>query len=256
MLNILTSLLDPYSRKARLQPALLSLLPAFFGPLLLVPEFQTIWAAVGGLVVFSGGATLLTHLGRGRGKALESKLFQAWGGKPSVSMLRHRDTTLPSLTKERYRSFVAAHVPGLVLAAPEAEQTCPIEADDAYESATSWLLARTRDRGKFGLLFQENINYGFRRNIWALKPWALAIDSIFIVIITILEADSWTGNIPNTLATVTVPVWACLILTVFHMLIFAFIIQPDWVRVQAEAYARQLLAACDTLANSRQINTV
>ena len=249
MLNILTSLLDPYSRKARLQPALLSLLPALFGLLLLIPEFQTIWAAVGGLLVFSGGATLLTHLGRDRGKALESKLFQAWGGKPSVAMLRHSDTSLPSVTKERYRSFVAAQVPGLVLASPEAEQTCPVQADDGYESANSWLLARTRDRAKFGLLFQENINYGFRRNIWALKPWALAIDSIFIVIITGLESDSWTGDIPNTLAVVSVPVWACVILTAIHMFIFTFIIQRDWVRVQAQAYARQLLAACDTLAN-------
>ena len=255
MLNILTSSLDPYTRKARLQPALLSLLPAFFGLVLLIPELQTIWAAFGGLVVFSGGATLLTHLGRDRGKALELQLFQAWAGKPSVAMLRHRDASLPSLTKERYRSFLEAHVPGLVLASPEAEQTCPIEADDGYESATSWLLARTRDRVKFRLLFQENINYGFRRNIWALKPWALAIDSIFIVIITILKSDSWTGDIPTTLAAVTVPVWACLILTVFHMLIFSFIFQPDWVRIQANAYARQLLAACDTLANERQINT-
>ena len=255
MHGILTSLLDPYSRKARLQPALLSLLPAFFGLLLLIPEFQTIWATVGGLVVFSGGATLLTHLGRDRGKALEPKLFQAWGGKPSVAMLRHRDTSLPSMTKERYRSFLAEHVQGLALASREAEQTCPIEADDGYESATSWLVSRTRNRDKFGLLFQENINYGFRRNIWALKPWALAIDSIFIVIITILESDSWTGDISTTLGLVTVPVWACLTLTVFHMSILAFIIQPDWVRVQAEAYARQLLAACDTLADEQQINT-
>lgn len=255
MHGILTSLLDPYSRKARLQPTLLSLLPAFFGLLLLIPEFQTIWAAVGGLVVFSGGATLLTHLGRDRGKTLEPKLFQEWGGKPSVAMLRHRDTGLPYLTKERYRSFLAAHVRGLALASPESEQTSPIEADDGYESATSWLLARTRNREKFGLLFQENINYGFRRNIWALKPWALAIDSIFIVIITILESDSWTGDIPTTLAVLTVPVWACLIIAVFHMLILAFIIRSDWVRVPAEAYARQLLAACDTLADEREINT-
>ena len=255
MLNILTSVLDPYSRKARLQPALLSLLPTFFALVLLSPEFQTIWTAVGGLVIFSGGATLLTHLGRDRGKALESKLFQLWGGEPSVAMLRHRDTNLPSLTKERYRRFLAAHVPGLVLASPESEQTCPIDADDGYESATSWLLARTRDRAKFGLLFQENINYGFRRNLWALKPWALGIDSILIVIITILESDSWTGNIPTTIALVAVPVWACVLLTVIHMLFFAFITQPDWVRVQAEAYARQLLAACDTLANKGRINT-
>ena len=249
MLNILTSSFDPYNRKARFQPALLSLLPAFGGLVLLIPEFQTIWAAVGGLVVFSGGATLLTHMGRDRGKALEPKLFKAWGGMPSVAMLRHRDTSLSPKTNERYRRFLASNVPGLELASPEEELSCPTRADDGYESATSWLLARTRDRGKFGLLFQENMNYGFRRNIWALKPWALAIDSVFIAIITILESESWTGNIPTTLAAVTMPTWACLTLTIFHMFIFALIVRPDWVRVQAESYARQLLAACDTLDN-------
>lgn len=255
MINLLTSLLDPYSRKARLQPALLSLLPAFSSLFILIPEFQTVWAAVGGLLVFSGGATLLTHLGRDRGKALEPRLYRKWDGKPSVAMLRHRDKSLPSLTKQRYRSFLESHVPGLGLASPEAEQTRPVEADDGYESATSWLLERTRNREKFALLFQENINYGFRRNIWALKPWALTIDSIITVIITILESDSWTGNLATTLAAVTLPVWACLILTVVHMLIFGFIFRPNWVRVQAQAYARQLLAACDALALERQINT-
>ena len=248
--NILTSSFDPYNRTARLQPALLSLLPAFAGLVLLIPEFQTIWAAVGGLVVFCGGATLLTHMGRDRGKALEPKLYEAWGGKPSVAMLRHRDTSLDPKTKERYRSFLASNIPGLELASPENELSCPTKADDGYESATSWLLARTRDRVKFGLLFQENMNYGFRRNTWALKPSTLSIDSVFIVIITILESESWTGTISTTLAVVSMPTWACLALTIFHMLIFALVVRPGWVRVQAKAYARQLLAACDTLENT------
>jgi hypothetical protein len=82
----------------------------------------------------------------------------------------------------------------------------PERADEMYQSATDWLLANTRDTQKFGLLFEENMNYGFRRNFWALKPLALCIDAAAIIAI---GGHAW---------------WTT-----------------------AEAYARQLLAACDAL---------
>ena len=46
-----------------------------------------------------------------RGKALEPNLFQAWGGKPSVVMLRHRDARIPTAAKDRYRAFWSARSP-------------------------------------------------------------------------------------------------------------------------------------------------
>ena len=107
-----------------------------------------------------------------RGKAREPQLFQAWGGKPSVAMLRHGDRRLSSSDKGRYRAFLERSVPGLKLASPRQEQRSREQADDGYQGATTWLLAQTRDRSKFELLFRENMNYGFRRNLWALRGWA------------------------------------------------------------------------------------
>ncbi len=251
MIDILTSLFNPYNRKARLQPALLILLPIFIILILLISEFQAIWAAIGGLVFYCGGTTLLTQIGRDRGKALEPMLFRSWGSKPSVAMMRHGDTRIPQSTKERYRDFLERMVPGLRLASPEDEQKCQTRADAGYESATSWLLARTRDRRRFGLIFQENINYGFRRNIWALKPWALAVDVIALAVVAFLKSESWTGEIATTLSNIDTWTWMCIASTSTHMLIFAFIIRPDWVRVPAEEYARQLLAACDMLESEQ-----
>lgn len=245
MFEILSSLFNPYNRKARLQPVLLSLLPIFIVLVLLISEFQAIWVAIGGLVIYCGGTMLLMQIGRDRGKALEPMLFRSWGGKPSVAMLRHGDTRLTKSTKERYRGFLERMVPGLKLASPEDEQKCQTRADDGYESATSWLLARTRDRGQFGLIFQENINYGFRRNIWALKPWALVADGMALAGVAVLKSESWTGEIVATLSIIDMWTWGCIASSGVHMLVFAFIIRPDWVRVPAEEYARQLLAACD-----------
>lgn len=165
MSNLYALICDPYDRRARLSPALLSLLPIVFLFICLYPNREPIWTSLGGVVVYFGCTMLLVQLGRNRGKSLEISLFREWDGKPSVAMLRHRDTRLVETTKYRYRAFLEGNVPELRLATAEQEKNCPIRADEGYESATNWLLAQTRDRDRFRLIFEENINYGFRRNL-------------------------------------------------------------------------------------------
>lgn len=248
MFNLETLISDPYNRKARLQPALLTLLPILVASVLLVPEIQSSWGAAVGAVVYCGGAMWLTQLGRDRGKALEPMLFKAWDGKPSVAMLRHRDSYLSKATRERYRAFLGRRVPDLKLASPEDEERSPTDADDGYESATAWLLAQTRDRERFRLIFEENINYGFRRNIWALKPLALVADGLVITVILTTVVVFSTDGIVSTLQAIDNATWAAALLTLAHMLVFVVVVRRDWVRATADAYAQQLLAACDTLS--------
>ena len=250
MSGILNSLFDPYDRKARVAPALLCGLPLFVSFVLLVPEVGTMWAAVGGLVLYCGGATMLAQVGRDRGKILEPSLYESWGGMPSVAMLRHRDSRLNASTKNRYRAFLQQAVPELRLASPEEERRFPEAAEDGYEGANSWLLAQTRDRGRFGLLFRENINYGFRRNVWALKPWAFGLEAI-VVVVLLVALNSRMGEFPTTIRSIGVEWWASLALAVLHGVFFAFKIRKEWVRLAAEAYARQLLASCDILGSEQ-----
>ena len=253
MSGILNSLFDPYDRKARVAPALLCGLPLLVSVALLIPEIGATWATLGGLVLYSGGATMLAQVGRDRGKFLEPRLYESWGGKPSVAMLRHRDSRLDPLTKERYRAFLGRAVPGLMLASPDEERRCPEEADAGYEGANSWLLAQTRNREHFGLLFRENVNYGFRRNIWALKPWAFVLEAVAIVVIGAAAFGSWTGELAAAVQANGVEWWASLVLTVLHALFFALKIRKGWVRLAAEAYAVQLLAACDVLETDQPL---
>lgn len=89
---------DPYNRRARLQPALLAILPVFLVALLLYPEVEARSATILGVAAYFGGAVWLTQLARERGKKLESALYARWDGKPSVAMLRHRDTRLNAPT--------------------------------------------------------------------------------------------------------------------------------------------------------------
>ena len=248
MSDFLTAWFDPYDRKARIQPALLSIVPIFVVCLLLIPQLGPIWTTLGGVILYCGSTMLLAQLGRGRGKRLEPTLYKSWGGTPSVAMLRHGDKRLPQPTKERYRAFLTNNIPGLELASPQVEQQSPKLADDGYSSANSWLLAQTRDASQFGLIFKENINYGFRRNIWALRPWALGADLAALGLLLCVAADTWTGEIAPTLRAVGIPTWTCLAIIITHGLLFSLLIRRDWVRVAAEAYAYQLLAACDAIA--------
>ena len=193
----------------------------------------------------------MAQLGRDRGKALEPVLYQLWDGKPSVAMLRHRDRRLPMATKSRYRDFLQRAVPGLRLASVDDEKKHPEQADDGYEGATSWLLAQTRDRDEFGLLFEENISYGFRRNMWGLRPLALVSGPVAVAIVLGFESNAFAmGPVATlTLTTVGIRGWVGMATGISHVLVFVFVIRTDWVRVAADAYARQLLASCDVLGS-------
>ena len=245
MLSALGFLLNPYDRKARLQPALLCGLPLFTSLLLLVPDFGVLRGVVSSVVLFCGGTTLLTHLGRDRGKAHELRLFEEWGGKPSVAMLRHRDRRLATSDKRRYRAFLERRVPGLKLASQKREQQYPDQADDGYQGATSWLLAQTRDRNRFGLVYRETMNYGFRRNLLFLKPWALTFDAVAVGIIVLASIGPWRENAWKILSETTIVV--CATFVIVHALIFFAAVRRNWVYTAADALARQLLTATDQL---------
>ena len=252
MADWLKPVIHPYDRKARLRPALLCGMPLIASVVLLFPELGAIWGSLGGVVIYCGGSLLLIQLGRDRGQELQVQLYKSWGGKPSVAMLRHSDSRLDGPTKQRYRSFLSSTVPGLMLASPEEEKTHPAEADEGYESANKWLLARSRNHECFGLLLKENMNYGFRRNLLALKAVAIGMQAVAFLFLMGVALASWTGNLVTTIQALALEWWTSLTITVLHMLLFLVHIRPEWVRAAAEAYARQLLAACDLIGGARE----
>ncbi len=247
MFDWLTPTLDEYDRTARLKPALFSGLPLVASTVLLIPEFGVIWGTIGGLVVYSGGTMLLMQICRDLGKKLEVRLYQSWGGKPSVTMLRYSDDRLGTLTKERYRLFLSEAVPGLSLPSPEEERNNPEQADEAYESANDWLLEKTRDDDRFALLFRENMNYGFRRNLLGLKPIALVMDGMALALVIGSASVSWTGHFTPTVGALGAAWWASAAITIGHLLVFVVRICGHWVQLVAEAYARRLWGTCDAL---------
>lgn len=158
---------DPYDRKARAVPGLLSVLPLLI-PLLVIygPEHPTITAVVG-LLGGCGAIFALANVARGRGKHLEGKLVKEWGGIPTTIVLRHRDTFLDRISKNRYHEAISTKL-GIDMPTAEEEEKDPSNADEIYIGATRQIRELTRKNNP--LLLSENISYGFHRNMLGMKP--------------------------------------------------------------------------------------
>jgi len=232
-------------------PALLVALPPVLTAFAWIPALRGVGSALLTLLAVSGAMVWLAQLARDRGSALQPSLYAMWGGQPSTALLRYRDATLSTELKTRYRAFLQQAVPGLSLPTAEEEDRDPSHADEMYGAAGAWLVAKTRDKKRYGLLFEENINYGFRRNFWGMKPLALLTSGAALFIGLLAIAISWVRN-----ETLPSPEEVAATLLVAMYVVFVVVrVRPSWVRVPAVAYARELLASCDTLSPQKSPNT-
>lgn len=239
---MLSSLFDEYSLNARVRPALLALLSLTVFFYLAFPQLYNALAGAVSIFVVFGLVTALAHYCRSAGRNLENKLFSAWGGKPTTSLLRHRDTHIDSITKNRYHEFLTRNIVKLVAPSAEDELNNPQKADQAYDSAVRWLLEYTRDQKRYPILFKENISYGFRRNCYGIKWLAVMLTLVPIVAVVV---DYFV--VTKTVVDVGEPsVWLSICLSMILSCWWVFVVRESWVRDAATAYAIRLLAACET----------
>ena len=189
------------------------------------------------------------NLARDRGKTLEPDLFRAWGGKPSIQLLRHSDSRIDAVTKQRYHAALsgAMHVE---LPTVEVESKEPARADAVYDSATRWLLEKTRDTRRFALLFKENISYGFRRNMLGVKPYGVAI-AVASLLWSLAASGLIQGNelssIPVRLTTLSPSQLVAITGAAFLTALWLTGTTKGRVKIAAFAYAERLLAACESI---------
>jgi hypothetical protein len=110
------------------------------------------------------------------GKAHEARLFESWGGMPTTQLLRHSDSKIDHHSKLRYHAFLERKLK-IAFPTPEGETASPEAADETYRAGVKWLLGKTRDKKRFGLLFKENVSYGFHRNCCGLR-WIGCVSSL------------------------------------------------------------------------------
>ncbi|GAA2596236.1 hypothetical protein GCM10010435_89270 [Winogradskya consettensis] len=172
MTGLLQLVTDQYSRKARFLPAVLVVAPVCVLAGLAIPVATQIGTKVAALAA-ACLPFLVSQIVRDRGLLIESRLFVAWGGRPSEVLLRWRDAPSRTAVERRHR-LVETHF-GIALPDAAAEAADPAEADAVYAIATAALRERTRDRDRFPLVFAELVAYGFRRNGYACRLPAIAV---------------------------------------------------------------------------------
>jgi hypothetical protein len=144
--------------------------------------------------------------------------------------------------RRRYHEKLIKLVPNVHLPTPEEEARDPAAADQAYEAYTRYLINQTRDTAKFPLIFEENINYGFRRNLWGMRPAGIVLAILGMGIALGATYLAWIKNDPLWLVAL-----GATVVNICLVVWWAVRITSAWVFIPAKAYAERLLEACDSL---------
>ena len=239
-----------YEFRARILPALIAVaLPIGLVALGLIEDsvvgLSTVTVTGIALLAALSLGAVAAQLGRDRGKKKEAGLFSQWGGVPTTAMLRHGDNRISAITKERYRRKLEVLLPDLRLPSLTQESSDPRGADEVYSSCTAFLREATRDREKYHLIFSESCSYGFRRNLWGLKPIALVSTAVPVARGAWQLGRDGATFFQDPLGPLTLACAICL------LCLWLFVVTPSWIKVAADAYAERLLASCDSFESER-----
>lgn len=234
-----TSAFDTYALRARLYPVSLAALPlTTLAALVGIAERPL--AATGAVAVFFGVLFFLSSWVRSKGRRLEKRLIERWGGWPTTLALRLTTPVHSSSARAHRRQLLESLLDVQLPNSADEEQNLAV-ADERYELAVRRLITLVRaNEAEHPRVQDENINYGFRRNLLALKGVAVSLLMISLAIDVLFVAftayDYWTLGF-----------------TIFHLLALCawiFVVTPAWVREAGEVYADRLFEAMDTLGSN------
>ena len=238
-------LVDEYTARARILPGLLAVLPIAVTIYAWDPGNAFGWDRLGGLLSGFGGTILLAFIARDLGKRAEERLYKKWGGRPTEQMLMHSGPIEPTLRARRHRA-IDTLFPDLTV------PTMAEEADDQaatharFHSITELLIGRARANKKdYPLVFEENCNYGFRRNMYGMRWLGFAIALVGSIVLGVqIYIHISTRELVATLTIVFEAV------NIASCLVWVFWVNEKAVRKGAELYAARLLETLDTVSFS------
>lgn len=237
-------MIDNYTLKARLYPLLILFFPIIIAGVFYSIEFNQLAPAITTCGLAGALTYLFSQLGRDKGKQKEPKLWESWGGSPSVQLLRFRDLRIDSHTKQRYHQKLQQLCPLSIIPDSNLENTNPAGIDEAYQAWCKYLISQTRDKNKFALLLKDNTSYGFRRNLWGLKVFAIIINIALLVI----NCGYWYFNLQTfNLLVYPSTFYYTIIALLLNIAFWAFLVNRRWVKIPAFSYAERLCESIDQL---------
>lgn len=251
-LDAIRELFDSYGRTARLYPGVIFLLPLLWHlPLLGGSVTFSLPESVAAAAIGSAALYLIAAFARHCGKVAEPKLIARWGGWPTSILLRHSDERVDHLTKARYHAQLAK-LSGVVMPSAEEEQQQPAQCEAAYRSATKVLLEARRDDSN-ALLHKENAAYGFRRNLYGLRGFALGVTGLLLIV----TVGVWLRQFdaPATAAEILTALKAdkawvvAVVLDLIYLAFYGIVVTSDFVFQSGVDYAVALLRTLDKPAS-------
>lgn len=229
--------LDAYTMRARLVPAIIAGAPAFAFAAIFVS-----WGKLGLPHLIAGTAlTVLfaafADVARRRGRAIEPSIIAKMGGLPTTVTLRHRDDTYDMDTKAGFHAFIASKL-GKPAPTANEEAADPAAADKYYARGATWLRENTRDEKKFDILLNENISYGFRRNLLGLKLPGFLLNAFIVAICLAIFWRRWPVDFSHAF---DAKLLAVIVIAILHAIYLALFVTQAGVFEAARTYARQLL---------------
>ncbi|GJD66846.1 hypothetical protein MPEAHAMD_7045 [Methylobacterium frigidaeris] len=233
--------LDRYILNARVLPMLVVTLPLVLAayPWLPAEAFAkdglwttaAKWATTGASSAFL--ATVLSFVPRAFGTRLEERLWREWGGAPATAYLRYAHPELDERQTAALHAKIAKIDPSLHVPSKAGEEDDPAAADQCYESMVRMLRARTWGPKNYPMLFDENLSYGFRRNLLGIRTIGILA---CLIGMGSGAAAIWQGHTAWPVIAIAAVVGA-----------FVLANTPGDVRRQAERYARRLFMTVDLL---------
>ena len=210
----------------------------------LLPGHPFFVTAFFGLLGAAGGAAVVAQVGRELGRKKEPNLWKSWGGPPTTRLLRHHclhgDPKLTPGLRRKVEEWIGY----------------PLPTQD--EEVVTSLREATRDTSRFPLVFAENANYGFRRNLWGLRPIGTAVAVVVFLISWTLSLitiwgqpwpEPWWDVIANPDSVAVIRIIVAVANTGFAAF-WLFWVKPSWVEDVANAYALRLLESVQTLRST------
>lgn len=239
---------DHYVISARIKPIFFVFLPIVLAVFITEPLVQSWGATILTFLVTFGVISFLSNTLSIAGNSAQVKLFDKWGGAPTTRFLRHSDTYIDQITKKRYHDWLTKNIEGLTMPSPEEESQDRDRADIIYLSAANYLLEKTRDISKFNMLYKDLVNYGFVRNLFALRWWGVGSSFLAITIfgfdtdMTVQSAKSISDLLDSSLLSFLGTIVAAVML-----ITFLFVVNEELVKSRAERYAKSLLSCCEVI---------
>jgi len=257
---------DRYTREARLAPAFLSVFPIFLLLMLSFKGLQSIVPALLTLLCVFGVMRWISHIARRVGDHQEIALFRRWGGKPTTIMLRHATRRTRARDPNDHVDHLLGEAPrGHDIAGAIEKGGCPAlpteqqdrdawkvtdpsqradKLDRLYEPAVAWMRENSRQNA---LVFEEEISYGFQRNFFALKWFAVVCNLIALAAQAPVIRHTWLRE----WAAITPASAVILVANVAYLVCVLCFVTRNSVKIQGFIYARQLLDALYVASNDK-----